>query len=103
MLDGNVGYRVPGVVDSDEQKQQGRRADQEKSSVGIVGEQSCGDQKRGVGNKWEHCVPNPVFHHGTISSLTSRSANNYDAVNQTCYRTRADRKVDLRKRLPRSA
>src|SRR5579875_971779 len=72
----NIGNGIPRVVDTDEQHQNGNSTNDEQRRFWLAGEDKRGDDKRRIGDKREYCMPQSVFQHRLIASLTAQTPQN---------------------------
>src|SRR5947209_10097065 len=79
-LDDKVGHGIPGVVDTDEQQQNGSRGDDEQCWHRIAWDHKCCDEEGGVGDERKDRMPEPVFQHRLILGLTTRPPEHDDDV-----------------------
>ncbi len=79
-IDGDVGNGIPRVVDPDEQEQKRGGTDDEQCRYRIAWEHYRGDDECCVGDERQCRMPQPVFEHRLIFSLTTCPPYNDDDV-----------------------
>src|SRR5258707_8062815 len=80
LLEDNVGNGIPRVVDADEQEQHRHRTDAEQGRHRIAREQKRRDDECCVGDERKYRMPQPVFQHRLIVSLTAHTPQHDDDV-----------------------
>src|SRR5438874_6077419 len=69
-LDGNVGHSLPGIVDTNEEEQNCHCSDAEECWNRIDQKENSCDEQYGVRDERKNRMPQPIFQHRLIVSLT---------------------------------
>src|SRR5262252_3167730 len=101
--DREVGHRIPGIVDSDEEKKKRCNSDREERRGRVAHQEERGNQSRDMANDREHGMPDPVAELGSVLLLVQRPPNHDKVVQETGSRTNPDAPSDRNQGRPRSA
>src|SRR6266508_815923 len=99
--EGDVGDRIPCVVDADEEQQERSPTKHEQRRRGIALEQDRSHQKCRVCDERKRSMPEPVLEHWHIVSLPPRMPNDHHHVRESRHPAGAEGEGGTRERRPR--